>query len=185
MSPQQRRFWNELTSLRGQIEYLYLYERHYESIDRGIKIFLAVASSGSIAAWTIWRNLSVLWGGIIAAAHFINTIKDYLPFERRLKSIQQLTGKLEAVFVQWETVWNQLAAGGLSDQSINSRLAELKKVKIDLLGDAFSDGSLPDRPKLHAPAASRAALYFNTIYAQGEGNGQDSNQRPESGAEGP
>lgn len=163
MSPQQSRFWNELTSLRGQIEYLYLYEEHYEHVDRGIKIFLAFASSGSIAAWTIWSNLSFLWGGVIAASQFVNAIKDYLPFEKRLKATRQLGGKPESAFIQWETAWNQLANGELSDASINSRLAELKKVNVELLNDCLSEGTLPNRPELFPSAASRAALYFETI----------------------
>jgi len=173
MSPQQQRFWNELKSLRGQIEYLYLYERHYDRIDRGLKMFLAFTSSGSIAAWVIWHSLSFVWGGLIAASQFLNAIKPHLPFEVRLTAIRRLTGKLEAAFVHWETSWSQVASGELSDAGINSRLAELKKVNVELIDDCLGDGNLPERPRLHDRAGARAARYFDIIYAQGDENDEE------------
>jgi len=173
MSPQQQRFWNELTQLRGVIEYLCLYELSCERIDRGIKIFLAVTSSGSIAAWAIWRDLAPIWAVLIAGSQFINASKEHLPFERRLRAARQLTTKLEGLFVQWETKWNEIANGELSEADINSQLADLKKATVDLIGSCLSDGSLPDRPKLHATAAAKAVLYFETIYATGEDDDQE------------
>lgn len=139
-----------------------------ERWDRGIKVFLALASSGSIAAWTVWRDLSAVWGAIIAASQLVNAIKEHLPFEKRLKAVRQLASKLETAFVQWETAWSEVASGDLSDSAINSRLSELKKAKVDLIGHSLSEGALPDRPELHAQAKARAELYFETIYSTGE-----------------
>ena len=166
-SAQQQRFWNELTQFRGQIEYLNLYEVHCERVDRAIKIFLALAANGSIAAWAIWREFSMLWGAIIAASQFLSAIKDHLPFERRLKCVRDLTGKLEAAFVQWEAGWNNLANGELSDEDINARLAELKKMKVELVTSCLSGATLPDKPRLHSAAATQAAHYFEIIYSTG------------------
>lgn len=163
----QQRFWNELTQLRGQIEYLNLYELHCERADRAIKIFLAVAASGSIAAWAVWREFSMLWGSIIAASQFLGAIKDQLPFERRLKCVRDLTGKLESAFVQWESAWTTVANGDLSNSDINSRLAELKRIKVDLFASCLSGVTLPDKPGLHSAASAQTDAYFRIIYSTG------------------
>ncbi|HET9765871.1 MAG TPA: hypothetical protein VFS60_03430 [Thermoanaerobaculia bacterium] len=164
-SSQQDRFSNELTSLRGQIEYLNLYELRCERIDRGIKIALALASNGSIAAWAVWREFAMLWGAIIAGSQFLAAIKDHLPFEKRLKCVRELSSKLEGAFVQWEKSWNSVANGEFSNDEINSRLAELKLMKVELLTSCIAGVSLPENPRLLAQASAKAAMYFKIIYS--------------------
>lgn len=168
MSPQQERFWNELKVARGQIEYLSLYELRLERYDRFVKIFLAFTSSGSIAAWAVWREFAMLWGSFIAVSQFLSAIKEFLPFERRLGVVRKLSIDLEGLFIRWEAMWNQVAEGEFSDAETNSRLADLKKAKIDVLAARLSGASLPDIPKLRPVAAIRAAEYFDAIYGLGD-----------------
>ena len=173
MSPQQQRFWNEVKQLRGHIVYLCLYEIRLERLDRCVKIFLAFTSSGSIAAWAVWREFAMLWGAIIASSQFLNAIKDFLPFERRLAAVRKLSTELEGLFVQWESTWNQISEGELSDAEINTRLTDLKRAKVELVGGRLAGASLPDIQRLHAAAASLAAAYFETIYELGEVNAEE------------
>jgi hypothetical protein len=170
ISTQQLRFWNELTQLRGQIDYLCLYQLSCERVDRSLKMFLAVASSGSIAAWAVWRDFAMLWGGIIAASQLVSAIKSYLPFEKRLSASGELASKLEGLFVQWEGAWQQVADGGLSEREISDRITELKKVKVELENGCLKNNPLPDKPDLEKAAAKKAATYFKLVYQLGGTN---------------
>ena len=52
----------------------------FQKWDRNINIFLAVASSGSIAAWVVWNRFPFVWGAIIASSQVITVIKPYFPY---------------------------------------------------------------------------------------------------------
>jgi hypothetical protein len=168
ISSQQLRFWNELTLLRGQIEYLQLYQLYCERLDRGVKMLLAIASNGSIAAWAVWREFAMLWGAIIATSQLIAAVKSYLPFEKRLTACAELASKLEGLFVQWEGAWQQVAEGQLSDREIAEKITELKKVKIEIEDKCLKGSPLPDKADFEEEAARKAARYFHVIYRMGE-----------------
>lgn len=45
----------------------------YQKYDKRINIWLAIVSSSSIAAWTVWHIVPQLWAGIIAVTQVGNT----------------------------------------------------------------------------------------------------------------
>jgi hypothetical protein len=164
ITAQQLRFWNELAQLRGQLEFLCLLQRECERIDRSLKMFLAIAASGSIAAWAIWRDFAMAWGGIIATSQLINAIKPYLPFDKRIGIVSSLTSKLESLFVRWEGTWQQVADGELSEREISDKITEMKKLKLEIEESCLKNDTLPNKPKLEEAAAIKAQAYFRIIY---------------------
>jgi hypothetical protein len=168
ISAQQLRFWNELTQLRGQIEFLRLLHRECERVDRILKMFLAVTSSGSIAAWAIWKDFAMTWGGIIVMSQLINAIKPYLPFEKRQSSVSSLVSKLESLFVRWEGVWQQVADGELTEREISDKITEMKRFKLEFQSSCLKDDILPHKKKLEELAAIETETYFKAIYQQEE-----------------
>lgn len=58
----QEHFWKEFYQLKVHVNYVELHLGRTEMIDRGVKMFLAVTSSGSIGAWVVWRDYAFLWG---------------------------------------------------------------------------------------------------------------------------
>jgi hypothetical protein len=168
MSTQQDRFWRELVQLRAHIDYLSLYRQQCEKLNRGADMFLAIASSGSIAAWAVWREFSMLWGAIIALSHLLTAVKSHLPFEKRLAATSDLTSRFEVLFVRWEAGWQQVAGGELKEQEIADRLFVLKKAKIDIQEKSLKGVSLPDNSKLQSLATKRAESYFTILYPLGD-----------------
>jgi hypothetical protein len=164
MSTQQVRFWKELVQLRAHIDYLSLYRLQCDKVDRGISMLLAVASSGSIAAWAVWREFAMLWGAVIAISQVLSAVRSYLPFEKRLAGVASLASRFESLFVRWEAAWQQVASGELKEEQIAERLFQLKRAKIDIQEKVLKDISLPDNPKFQILAAKRAELYFATLY---------------------
>jgi hypothetical protein len=184
ISTQQLRFWNELKMLRGQMEYLNLYILYCERIDRLLKMFLAVSSSGSIAAWAVWQQFTYAWGAIIAGSQVVSAVKAYLPFEQRLKATTDVSSKLEGLFLQWETTWQKVAAGELAEDEIASRIARLKQAKINVVEISLRHCPLPDKPALRHRAAEMADSYFHSIYEIGDPRAdQDSSLEPQTSAD--
>ena len=77
-----------MVQIKAWTFYLDIYAEDSYKWDRRINIYGAIASSSSIAAWTIWRSWSFIWAAIIAISQVLTAIKQYLPFGRRLKYLQ-------------------------------------------------------------------------------------------------
>src|SRR5690606_18075834 len=100
-----------------------------ERIDRGLKIFLAIASSSSIGAWVVWSQLSYLWGSIIAISQVAAAVNPYLPYQSRIKEYTQLLRDLEELMIQMEFNWHAVAEGELSSEEINSFRFKIRSEK--------------------------------------------------------
>ena len=77
----QNRFWNQLKELKVHVFYLQNYAVSSGRYDQSINIFLAIASSSSIAAWALWKEYQFVWACIIAIAQVITAVKPLLPYK--------------------------------------------------------------------------------------------------------
>ncbi|MCP4662295.1 MAG: hypothetical protein GY856_43395 [bacterium] len=162
---QQQRFWKELIELRGRVFYFQLYHIATERVDNALKIFLAIAANGSIAAWAVWSKAPMLWAGIVALAQLITVVKEYLPYQRRSKRLGNLISEFERIYLFAEGRWYDVSEGHLANREINGLIQEIKKrnlVAVDRHPDLFP---LPQREKLKNEAKQRAEEYFQSLFA--------------------
>ena len=75
----QEKYWRYMVQIKAWIFYLDLYAEDSYKWDKRINIFGAIASSTSIAAWTIWSQLSYVWSVIIAVSQVLTAIKSFMP----------------------------------------------------------------------------------------------------------
>jgi len=160
----QERYWRELIQLKIQILYLAGYEMESKKVDKTFKVFLAIASSGSIAAWAIWQPLQFIWATIIAASQLLSAIKDLLPYQRRVEKISALGAELGDLFIFAESSWYSVAEGELSDVQIHRLVIEVKRRIAKSAKKHLKDEPLPMRRKLMAEAAEQAKIYFKPYY---------------------
>ena len=160
----QLRYWNEMGELKTNILYLGMYLEETQKIDRIIKMFLAVASNGSIAAWVIWKDFPMVWGGIIAASQFLNAVKEYLPYQKRAKSISGLHIDLQDSFLYAEKIWFSIAEGEYTEKQINEAWIELKKRKNNFVKKHLGEDVLPENKKLLGKADEQKVEYFKVFY---------------------
>ena len=123
----QEKYWNYMVQIKAWTFYLDIYAEDSYKWDRRINIYGAIASSSSIAAWTIWRNWSFIWAAIIAISQVLTAIKQYLPFGRRLKYLQPFIEDMKLLYLKMEYDWYKVAAGELSETEINGLLYSYKK----------------------------------------------------------
>lgn len=160
----QRKFWREIDQLKTHIYYLELYLEKTEKTERGINIFLAAASSGSIAGWAVWNQLQIVWAAIIASSQFITAIKPHLPFSLRLKSLNALTNELESLFISMENHWFHIAEGKLTEEEIHRLHIEVKEKRRQSIQKYLGKTSLPHNEKLMERAQESARTYFENFY---------------------
>lgn len=90
----------------------------YQKWDRNINIFLAIASSGSIAAWAIWKDHPILWSSIIVLSQVITTIKPYFPYIKVIKELNSRCYKIDLLNIEYERFWNKIQRGTLTEDTI-------------------------------------------------------------------
>ncbi len=166
----QERYWKELVQLKIQSGYLNQYHIDSVRIDRAIKMFLAIASSGSIAAWAVWQQYPYVWATIIALAQVVTAVKAFLPYQRRSEGIVGLSSEIADALVFAEEHWFEVSEGELYDDDIHALTMQIRKRRILAQDRHFKQIPLPKSEKCVAAAADEADTYFNTFYGEAIAN---------------
>lgn len=159
----QEQYWKEIHQLKTHIGFIELLLERSESIDRVLKITLAVASSSSIGAWAIWQQYSWVWAGIIAFSQVISAINPFLPYKNWIKAYSSLLHELEELMVQAEFKWHAIAEGELTSSEINKARFEIRAAKIRSLKKHIQT-TVPTDNKLHEKAEAAATQYLVNFY---------------------
>ncbi len=160
----QEKYWRELDQLKVHVFYLESYLERTVTIDRNINMFLAIASSTSIASWVIWKDLSIVWAAIIAISQAINAIKPYLPYTKRLRSLQGITNDLESLFLTMEDNWFKVSEGFLTEEEIHKLHMRCKEKRRQIIQKYLGTSPLPENKSLMAQAQEHTRNYFNNFY---------------------
>lgn len=160
----QEKFWRELDQLRIHATYIEAYYEKTVRTDRFVSMVLAVASSGSIAGWAVWNNYSYVWAFIVAISQVINAVKSYLPYSKRLKSLNALSAELESLFLSMENHWFNVAEGYLSDEEIHKLHMKIKEQRRLIVQKNIGTIDLPHDKILMEEAIESAKRYFENFY---------------------
>ncbi|ENH2499084.1 hypothetical protein ABVY78_004684 [Vibrio parahaemolyticus] len=160
----QLRYWNLLKELKAQIAYLHGYVAKDEWTDKALSIFMAIASSASIATWALWKEHQMVWACIIALSQVITAIKPFLPYRKRLKAVSELNNQVQAIFLEAETIWYKVSEGLLTEEEIHEETVRLKGRILSAERASLNGIVLPRKNKLKAAAENAADEYFTENY---------------------
>lgn len=164
----QNRYWNTLKELRTHVIYLHLYAEHSERRDKAISIFLALASSTSIAAWAIWKDQQMIWACIIAVSQIISAVKPFLPYKQRLLAIFDLNDKIQELALECEKGWFDVSEGELTDREIHDKHIELRNKSLAAEKRSLKGITLPRQKNILKSAEIEADVYLRNNYQFGE-----------------
>lgn len=159
----QEQYWKEMYQLKTHIGFIELQLERSESIDRTLKVILAIASSTSIGAWAIWQEHSWLWASIIALSQVISAVNPFLPYNSRIKAYSALLNELEELMIQAEFKWHAISDGQLTPSQINKSRFEIRATKQKSLKKHIKT-TIPSNGKFHALAEQTATEYFGSFY---------------------
>jgi hypothetical protein len=143
--------------------YIRHYRDHLGNWVTGLGTVRAIASSGGIAAWALWREYAFVWGAIIAAAQVADALKDVFPFSKKHKAANEHAITLGSIFIDAQLEWENIFSGRYTDDEIMSRLHKLRKLQHDAERNTFPDG-LKVQESLFARAQQEAGDYFAATY---------------------
>jgi len=160
----QEKYWRELDQLKVHVFYLERYLEKTVRIDRSLNMFLAISSSSSIAGWVIWKDYSFVWGAVIAISQAINAVKNYLPYSKRLKSLQGITNDLESLFLSMENQWFNVSEGKLTEEDVHLLHMRYKTKRRQIIQKHLGAAPLPNNNDMMEKAKESARTYFNNFY---------------------
>lgn len=160
----QEKYWRYMVQIKAWIFYLDVYEENSYKWDRRINIFSAVASSTSIAAWAIWQQLSYVWSFIIAISQVLNAIKEFMPYNRRMKVIVPFMKDLEFLYNKIEYNWFKVSEGELTEEEINELLYTFKNEFTNIENKNLKEETLLENESFKKLADQKTDIYFQNNF---------------------
>jgi hypothetical protein len=160
---QPRLYWEQLKQLKTACIVIRLYRNRLSRRVRTVEVVKAVASSGGIAGWVVWRDIPFVWSGIIAAAQLLDALKHVFPFAKDQKAASELTVALDVIYIDAEEEWEGIHGGRLTEAEITKRRTRLRKLQHEAEKKAFPEG-VEFPPKLVALAETEAEAYFSQTF---------------------
>ena len=84
------------------------YYTHLTHIKTLITVFTAVVTTGSIAAWTVWQSIPVVWAVIVGTAQVAQVIYPLMPWEKRIPKMAAAIKEYGKFALDVEEYWNTL-----------------------------------------------------------------------------
>jgi len=164
---QQQLYFRELFQLKVQCEYVRRYRDVLSAWVTRFAILRAVASSGSIAGWVIWREYAFVWAAIIAASQLADALTDAIPYTARQKSANALLADLDALFIEALFEWEGVFSAKFTNEEITERRRKLMQLQHELDKKHFPTGDLPSRSDLLALAEQDTITYLESMFREG------------------
>jgi hypothetical protein len=126
VEPMREKIWYYMIDSKFQALYLDYAVTKYQKYDRNINIFLALTSSGSIAAWAIWQDYQLIWAIIIAASNVVTIIKPYFPYSKYIKELSEKALKMQNLHLDYERLWYNFEKDQIDEDNATEQFFDLK-----------------------------------------------------------
>lgn len=160
---QQQLYWAQMIELKVANAYIRRYRDYLGKWVTSLGVLRAIASSGGIAAWALWKQYAFVWGAIIAASQVTDVLKDVFPFTKKHKAASVHTITLGAMFIDAQLEWENIFSGRYTNDQIMKLRHKLMKLQHDAERENFPDG-LAVKGALFAQAEDEAKEYFRATY---------------------
>lgn len=163
----QEAYWQQLTTCKIVSCYVRLYRDGQTRWIKGVGIFKALATSGTIGAWAVWKEYAFVWGVVLALAQVIDAIKEYIPQTKGQRAASEFVQAMENLIIDARFEWYSVFNGDLTASEIMTRWRKLAKLMIEIETKYFPDG-LPANQNRQELAEAEAERYFVGIYGGGD-----------------
>lgn len=101
----EKEFWNSMLDADLFVRYWFYLSKRYYDRDTFLKIFLAVMSSGTVASWGFWSQISWLWKVLSAVSMLISIALPILNWQKMIERMSLLKGKWTQIENEYELLW--------------------------------------------------------------------------------
>nr|VFJ93854.1 MAG: hypothetical protein BECKH772A_GA0070896_100629 [Candidatus Kentron sp. H]VFJ94565.1 MAG: hypothetical protein BECKH772B_GA0070898_100639 [Candidatus Kentron sp. H]VFK01108.1 MAG: hypothetical protein BECKH772C_GA0070978_100589 [Candidatus Kentron sp. H] len=85
----------------------YLVYRYIER-DKWLKIFLALMTSGTVAAWGLWEEMRWLWQALSFASAALAISLPFWDYQRKIEDMSALGGTWGKLRMDYEDLWREV-----------------------------------------------------------------------------
>jgi len=140
----RKAIWDSMLDADMNVRYWAELGRRYYKRDIRYKIFLAVMSSGTVASWSIWSEVQVLWKILSAISALVAIALPILNWPKMIQSIGNVKQKWVDAKADYEILWVEV--NSKKDQAVLKD--EFKKIKKREATTTQQETNLPKKDKL-------------------------------------
>lgn len=151
--------------LRYKLCYAECYQAHASRMDLWLTLFGAVVSAGSVAAWSVWKSIPLLWSFLVCAAQVLQICKSHLPYAKRLPALKYAIPDMHKLLLDVENSWNESNIEPCADEAAYSTLFEKYSQRYDAIRSRYFDNDdFKSMRYVSALAEKNCKSYFYRFY---------------------
>lgn len=119
--------------------YWHALAHRFSEREKWAKIFLALAASGTVASWGIWKDVEIAWKVLSGVAAVLAIALPILDWPTKIAKMNELKTFWRRMQHQYEFLWLQLERG----QPLDALEVEFKTLKQEEAQGKLDDPTLP------------------------------------------
>jgi hypothetical protein len=157
----RNKIWYNLVHCKTNEYYTAIVRKYYQWAEWLLNSFLVIATSASVAAWSIWKDLYILWTVIIAASQLLMLLKPFLLFPKYIKTYSEKNISYQNLSWELEKLWFNYENALINEKEAFVEFEKIKRKLID--NDKFPDEVIIIT---HKKALSKAETKFELFNKQ-------------------
>lgn len=126
------RLWKNLYNIKFKALYTCECSKKADKYGRSFSLFLAIASTSSVAAWAVWKEVPYLWAAIVALSQVLHISKPYFPFIKNDKAFLEYYFEFEALYIEYEKLWYNLEDEKITPDKAETKFYELRDRELSI-----------------------------------------------------
>jgi hypothetical protein len=103
----------------------------YSARDKGLKIFLAIMASGTVAGWGLWEAVPWLWKSLSSISAIVAISLPILNYQKSIDQMSTLAGKWGELRIEYEDLWLQVR-NHQDSQTLERAYKKFRKIEASL-----------------------------------------------------
>jgi hypothetical protein len=158
----REKIWSNFIRTKYQALYLCYFNAYIRTFDRVANIIIAIASSGTIGAWLIWKQYPIIWASILGISQVTNIIKPLLPYLKDKEALAESYIFYETLHLDYERLWIEYEADE-DEQTATSKYFQLKDKELQVI-DKLKSIKVNNYKKIERLARTEWADYLQSNY---------------------
>nr|VFJ45617.1 MAG: hypothetical protein BECKFM1743A_GA0114220_100277 [Candidatus Kentron sp. FM]VFJ49448.1 MAG: hypothetical protein BECKFM1743C_GA0114222_100717 [Candidatus Kentron sp. FM]VFK20007.1 MAG: hypothetical protein BECKFM1743B_GA0114221_106622 [Candidatus Kentron sp. FM] len=105
----RKAIWESMLTADMNARYWKSLVHRYVRRDKGLKIFLALTTSGSaVGAWDIWDKIPYLWQILSSVSVVVAISLPFLDYQKRIEQLSALAGEWGTLRIECEDLWREI-----------------------------------------------------------------------------
>ena len=106
-SQHRNSLWDAMLDAELNVCYWTWLSARYAKINKSCRAVVAVSTSGTVAAWSLWSQFPVVWKGFSAVACLVSIFYPILWPADQLKKMNNLVGSWKQIATNYEILWSR------------------------------------------------------------------------------